>query len=1057
MRLLLFFIVLKLLSATDNQAYAQQSSYRFFHYTPDEGLIDNTVRCFLKDRSGFLWVGTNSGLSRFDGFRFTNFICNPADSSSLSSNQVVHLFEDAQGQIWISTHDNGLSVFDPRKNRFKRFLYNPDKPNGVPNNHPTAVCYDTAGNLWIGFFGKGIARFNPSDDSFTLTSFDNSSQLYNFNEIMDVEGDAAGNLWISTRVGLVRFNPTNGDFTRIEQLEPNGSKSMQKNLFLKLHINEEGNVLVGSWVNGIYEYNPKNGSWKQYLIDREKRENTGYANKINDFILLDQHRILFTSYYFGFGILDYSSGTIEYLKLENERWTRTPGVETGICLYNSGKHIFMGTNTGFSRMTERSRDIFEYDGSALKFDFENGVNVLSSFIQPDNDSLLYGGTYYRNGLYSFSNQTGKLKGLVPLQGYTGILAVNGVIQSKANNKVHYIASSQGLLMFNTQTPDMLARVQLPAEGLTGAYIWSMNYDSSGLLWLAASNGIYAWNEVEGSIIDYSDTFRKAAGLNSFNLIQTFADSEGGIWCVTDQRGLFLFHPARGVCRKFNTDSPASNILHGNAESVLQDGEGRIWVNMFSIGLACLNPKNDSIRYFTSADGLLSARILSMTMDGAGNLWALSDKGVSVLNTRNLHIRNFTKKQGLEIADANVIEFHRNGAMYIGGRDYAWKFNPQLLLVNNEQGNIYMTSIEVLSKPYSGPENYNTLDTLRLKYSEDDVRFRFSVPDIGSEVDYYYYTQLDGVDHDWVPQGKEGEAAYAQLNNGVYTLHIRAKNGAGEWCTQERTLLLIIDPPFWKRTVFIVPVVLLVLALLLWIYRQRISLIRRKANEQSAIRQQLNELENKALRSQMNPHFIFNSLNSINSYIIKNKKDEASAFVTKFARLIRLILDNSMESSVVLERELMALNLYIEIENKRFENKFTWQIDVDPNLDVSNLLVPPMVIQPYVENAIWHGLLHKDTPGMLLIGLRQMEEFVEIRIEDDGVGRQAAIGLGSKTSLKTKSHGLDVTAKRIANFNRFAMEGEAVTIKDLFSLDGKPVGTSVVVRLALIRNTHKSTT
>jgi sensor histidine kinase YesM len=238
------------------------------------------------------------------------------------------------------------------------------------------------------------------------------------------------------------------------------------------------------------------------------------------------------------------------------------------------------------------------------------------------------------------------------------------------------------------------------------------------------------------------------------------------------------------------------------------------------------------------------------------------------------------------------------------------------------------------------------------------------------------------------------------------------------------------------------------------YKKRISHIRKKAHQQSVFRQQLNELENKALRSQMNPHFIFNSLNSINSYIIKNKTDEASAFVTKFARLIRLILDNSMESSVLLERELMALNLYIEIENKRFENKFTWQIEVDPELDTSHLLVPPMVIQPYVENAIWHGLLHKDTPGMLRIRLHKRGSFLEIDIEDNGVGREAAIDLRSKTSLKTKSHGLDVTAKRIMNFNGDILEAEAVRITDLFSPEGKPSGTAVMLKLALVRHSNQ---
>jgi cbb3-type cytochrome oxidase subunit 3 len=582
----------------------------------------------------------------------------------------------------------------------------------------------------------------------------------------------------------------------------------------------------------------------------------------------------------------------------------------------------------------------------------------------------------------------------------------------------------------------------------------MNFDTSGVLWIATSNGIFAWDIQQNSMNDYSDVFRNASGLSSFNLIQTFIDRDNRIWCVTDTRRLFLFNPQQGTCRKFNSDNPSSNLLKGNAESIIQDKEGRIWINMFSIGLACLDSSTDSIRYITSADGLLSARILSMTLDHSGNLWAISDKGVSVINTTNLHIRNFTKKQGLEIADANIIELQQDGSMLIGGRDFAWKFNPDELLEDRTEGKVFITMIEVLSKPYSRFTNYNALDTLSLSYSEDDIRLYFSVPDIGSEVDYYYYTKAEGVDQEWVLQGKDGSATYAQLSDGTYIIRIRAKNGAGEWCTQERIIVVIIEPPFWKRAIFVVPLILLSLAVLFWIYRTRINQIRRNANEQSAIRQQLNELENKALRSQMNPHFIFNSLNSINSYIIKNKTDEASAFVTKFARLIRLILDNSIESSVILEKELMALHLYIEIENKRFENKFTWKIDVDENLDVSRFLIPPMVIQPYVENAIWHGLLHKNTPGVLQIKLIQKENHLEITIQDDGVGREAAIGLRSKSSLKRKSHGLDVTARRIKNFNSDALMGDAVSITDLFAADGSASGTQVMLKLALIKNTSQ---
>ena len=158
MRLRLFICLFFSLFLSNSYLLAQQSRYRFFHYSPEEGLIDNTVRCFLKDRSGFLWIGTNSGLSRFDGYRFTNFICNPADTTTLSSNQVIQLFEDEDGQIWISSHDNGLSVYNPETNRFKRYVHNPERPGGVPSNNPTAICQDASGAMWIGFFGKGLAK-----------------------------------------------------------------------------------------------------------------------------------------------------------------------------------------------------------------------------------------------------------------------------------------------------------------------------------------------------------------------------------------------------------------------------------------------------------------------------------------------------------------------------------------------------------------------------------------------------------------------------------------------------------------------------------------------------------------------------------------------------------------------------------------------------------------------------------------------------------------------------------------------------------------------------------
>ena len=147
-----FLVVFLLLNCL--RVSAQKNAYRYFNFSVEQGLPDNTVRCFAKDRNGFLWIGTHSGLSRFDGVRFRNFTCDPTDTNSLSSNLIIHLYQDKTGLLWISTQDNGLNSFNPQTNQFKRYSQESRASNKTPNNHPTAVCEDKNGELWIGFLEK---------------------------------------------------------------------------------------------------------------------------------------------------------------------------------------------------------------------------------------------------------------------------------------------------------------------------------------------------------------------------------------------------------------------------------------------------------------------------------------------------------------------------------------------------------------------------------------------------------------------------------------------------------------------------------------------------------------------------------------------------------------------------------------------------------------------------------------------------------------------------------------------------------------------------------------
>jgi len=214
-----------------------------------------------------------------------------------------------------------------------------------------------------------------------------------------------------------------------------------------------------------------------------------------------------------------------------------------------------------------------------------------------------------------------------------------------------------------------------------------------------------------------------------------------------------------------------------------------------------------------------------------------------------------------------------------------------------------------------------------------------------------------------------------------------------------------------------------------------------------LHQQTTELEMQALRAQMNPHFIFNSLNSINRFILQNNRTQASEYLTKFSRLVRLILQNSQSSSIPLESELEALRLYLDLEAVRFNDHFYYTIRIDEDLDVSGLKVPPLIIQPYAENAIWHGLMHKPDKGQLQIDLYEEEDMLCCKVTDDGVGRKKAHELKSKSASTHKSMGIQITAKRIEMLQKEnANNSSQIKITDLVFPDGAAAGTEVILKI-----------
>jgi len=310
--------------------------------------------------------------------------------------------------------------------------------------------------------------------------------------------------------------------------------------------------------------------------------------------------------------------------------------------------------------------------------------------------------------------------------------------------------------------------------------------------------------------------------------------------------------------------------------------------------------------------------------------------------------------------------------------------------------------------------------------------------------------LQGYDEAWVKADKSYSATYQNLPAQNYLFRVRVKDSEGNIAGTVSRFPFKIIPPFWLTWWFLLLCILLVVLVFWLLFRSRIQSLRKKA----ALHQQLAELEAKALRAQMNPHFIFNSLNAIQECIITEKTDTAFEYLSKFSRLLRLVLNNSERAFIPLSSELEMLHLYLSLETLRFRQCFTYRIDVDEGIDPEEVQVPSLLIQPYVENALWHGLRMKEGEKKLAIRFFLTARELNIEVEDNGIGRERAAQIKSQKlgADQFESKGTALSQQRIDILNRQYAAKAAISTIDLRDGSFMPSGTRVVITLPLSTKT-----
>lgn len=464
-------------------------------------------------------------------------------------------------------------------------------------------------------------------------------------------------------------------------------------------------------------------------------------------------------------------------------------------------------------------------------------------------------------------------------------------------------------------------------------------------------------------------------------------------------------------------------------------EGKVYFSSQQSGLYCIN--NGMLERVFYKEGVLFS---GFDFDKSDNIWIGSDKGLFFLERsgNNYHASSLNKSDGLRSDDVNQVVCYRDFVWYTTNNSLYY-FNPDKMLASPVSPKFEIDKFLVNGRSYP----YGKAVTL--KYTENNI-----------EIDANCLSYLPGqpgeivhrlIGHDSVWRKSNGAINYSSLDPGKYHLEIKAVNAKGIYSSDTKRMNFTILPPFWKTWWFILFEVLLYALFVLTMVWWYIKRVRTQEKEKAGINAQLNEYQMTALRAQINPHFIFNCISAIQTLVLREKIDESYQYLQKFAKLLRLVLENSKRNFLNLREELEVNELYIQLEQLRFKDSFVYIKKVDPSILMEDIKVPYMILQPLIENAIWHGLLHSENAHkQLLINVKKgvSENTIVIEIEDNGIGREKSMEYASESK---KSMGLNITTGRMGLMDQEYNSKTSFEVIDLYA-GGKPAGTKVQLTIPL---------
>lgn len=956
--------------------------------TTRQGLPHNTVQALLQDREGFLWIGTHGGLCKYDGNKLTVFknVFGAGDNTNWFYES---LFEDRDGNIWVGSRGGKLSCYIKKKNLFKQYHF-PASQTVKPN------CFyqDKDGTIWVGNDAGGLIYISGDSVHGTYTGTRN---------ILAMARLSSGKFILLCDNGIFDYDTHKGKASRInikdwknEQVI-SGRVNEKYNTVMTLHGNEC--TIVDLAGNTIVKNIPASKSGYGIF------HNTGLSGSFNFF------------YTDGLNIHEYSpqGDHISSLVISENEWYSKEEVVNCMAEDRSGI-IWLGTNSGLYKIDRGKYRFKKYAANhvsarltgnyvrAILFDNDN--NLWTGFRGNAINKLHYNaatGRYTQNS-YVLTKPDGRKQPKYIIN--TLYQLRDGTMLAGGELGVSYFDKSASAFLMYMQgvNPDSLNEV------------WSLYEDRKGNIWIGTRiRGLYIYNPASHKLVQYKYIPGKNSGISDSSVWNIMEDSNGDIWLGTDY----------GLYRAINTDDVDNLSFEKfgfgdnppvHVWNIVEAKDGKLFIGTIGEGLHEISAdRKHTKKHASFPAGIIAA----MALDDPGNLWVGSVNGLYKYNVITESYTYFSEDDGLISNDFNFKAFAKSpsGEFLFGGKMGIIGFYPAKVLPKDMSSvPVGITSLRIAGLD-SSAAIYNKA-VIQLTRRQNFVNIGFAVMDYTKPLRHRYRYMLKGFEHKWnYRDNTQPWATYTNLPPGDYNFVVQGSGDGIQWSDRQAVLNFYIKPALWQRPVVQVLLLVFILSAIGWAVYYKTRSVVRKERERNKIEKQIAGLELRALQAQMNPHFIFNVLNSIQQFVIHNNELAANDYLTRFARLMRLFLESSKNRYVTLETEIDQLSLYLSLEKLRFDDKFEYTIKADVGLSKSEIQIPSMLIQPFAENAINHGLVHKTQKGRLFIEFVLMNNnMLKCTIDDDGVGRREARRIEEQKNKKHISRGMQLIEERVKTYN-----------------------------------------